>query len=266
MPLSPRQKVFAAAYAATGGNGAEAARLAGYTSKNPRDTAQKLLSNPVVAAEVDRAMREWERSKIMEAEEVLYRLSMLARADITQIAEWDGIRLTPKSFADIPPALRQCIKSIRADKNGVCVEITEPKAALETMARHHGVFERYRQSRRGQDAFTQGVLNRLKEGEIDAVTAALELEIEGLALPESLRILLGRSEPEPPDPSAGQYAVLSLEEMEARIAARRREIEEQTEEFLPKRQQEVRIIKEERDQRSKAHTDRGEEPDGEENS
>lgn len=264
MSLSPRQKAFATAYA-IGGNGAEAARQAGYTSKNPKDTAQKLLSNPEVAAEVDRVMREWKRSKIMGAEEVLYRLSMLAQADITQIADWDGSHLTPKKFDDIPPDQRQCIKSIRADKNGVSVEITEPKAALETMARHHGVFERYRQSRRGQDAFTQNVLGRLKEGEIDAVTAALELEMEGLALPESLRILLGRSEPEPPDPSAGQYAVLSLEEMEARIAARRKELEGQTEVFLPNRQQEVREIKEERDQRTKARAERGEES-SEENS
>lgn len=82
------------------------------------------------------------------------------------------------------------------------------------------------------------ILEQFESGEITLIQAALKFEKNGLPLPETIRILLARYEPEPDDPSHGQYMVISDEEMEARILERKAAIQAQID-GLPERRAEM---------------------------
>lgn len=87
------------------------------------------------------------------------------------------------------------------------------------------------------------ILTRYRNGELSLKDTALEFEILGLPLPETIKILLAKEQPEPDDPSGGAYRIISDTEMEARVAERKRLIEEQIK-GLPERQKEVRELRE----------------------
>lgn len=69
-------------------------------------------------------------------------------------------------------------------------------------------------------AKAQEILSQYKDGKLSLRDTALELEMNGIPLPDTIRILLSKEELEPEDPSAGVYCTVSDEEMEARVAAR----------------------------------------------
>lgn len=85
------------------------------------------------------------------------------------------------------------------------------------------------------------ILEQFEAGEITLIQAALKFEKSGLSLPETIRILLAKHEPEQEDPSHGQYMVISDEEMEARVAERKAMLQIQIN-GLPERQAEMRAL------------------------
>ncbi len=85
----------------------------------------------------------------------------------------------------------------------------------------------------------------LLEHKCTAAEAALRFDSLGLPLPDSVRLLLAKEVVEAPDPTDGQYAVISAEEMAERAKARLAEIRGQQTDFLPQRQREVAELKEE---------------------
>lgn len=87
------------------------------------------------------------------------------------------------------------------------------------------------------------ILERYQSGELSLKDAALELEINGLPLPETIKILLAKEEPEPLDPAGCAYCTISDEEMERRVAERRAAIEAQVQ-GLPERQKGIRELRE----------------------
>ena len=87
------------------------------------------------------------------------------------------------------------------------------------------------------------ILEQFEAGEITLIQAALKFEKSGLPLPETIRILLARQEPEQEDPSHGQYMIISDEEMEARVKERQEAIKAQID-HLPERQAEIRKLRE----------------------
>lgn len=127
-----KQRVFIEEYLRCW-NGTEAATRAGY--KKPRQMATENLSKPYIAAEIDRRIQE----KTMSADECLSRLADIARADM-------GDFLDTSSSLPVPD-LRNAqgkthlIKKYRAFKAGrVEIELHDPLAALDKIARAHGLY------------------------------------------------------------------------------------------------------------------------------
>lgn len=89
------------------------------------------------------------------------------------------------------------------------------------------------------------ILYELREHKCTAADAALRFDGLGLPIPDSVRLLLGKETVEDLDPTDGQYAVISTEEMAERAKARLAEIGRQQEEFFPQRQREVAELKKE---------------------
>lgn len=142
--FTPKQLLFIDAYLVNDGNGTQAAEDAGY--EGSRETlaaiAYENLRKPHIAAEIERRL-----SQFMSADEVLFRLSEIARADI-------GDALDDSGNPDIQKAreLRKTkhIKRVKqkaivtADKDGQGSDIHETEIemydklkALELLGKKH---------------------------------------------------------------------------------------------------------------------------------
>jgi hypothetical protein len=86
--LLPKQRVFVEAYFACGMNGTEAARRAKY--KQPRVSAQDLLRHPGVRAAIEERLAE----AAMSANEVLARMTQIARGDMSDFLRVDEEQVT----------------------------------------------------------------------------------------------------------------------------------------------------------------------------
>ena len=89
------------------------------------------------------------------------------------------------------------------------------------------------------------ILADLRENRCTAAEAAIRFDEAALPIPHSVRLLLAKETVETPDPTEGQYAVISAEEMADRANARLEEIKKQQTGFLPQRQHEVTELKKE---------------------
>lgn len=110
--------------------------------------------------------------------------------------------------------------------------------ALDLLGKHLGMFQGYGT---GRPHTHQEILERYNNGSLTVKEAAIEFEMNNLPIPETIRIMLVKEQPEPEDPSKGQYMVISDEEMEARVAERKAMIQKQLL-GLPERQQEMREL------------------------
>ena len=91
----------------------------------------------------------------------------------------------------------------------------------------------------------KSILDDLLNDRCTAAKAAIRFDTLGLPIPDSVRMLLSKETVEAPDPTDGQYAVITAEEMAERAKARLAEINGQQTDFLPERRREVAELKEE---------------------
>lgn len=240
--LTSQQMLFVEAYVATL-NGAEAARRAGYTAKSPQNTAWVLLKNPKIQEAVDKRLAEAVASLRLSRDHVILRLFELASANLADYVEVSGGAI--KLRDDIPPEKLTLIKTLHETENGIRVELFDKPAILDKIARHYGLYDKTRQAIRRPDSTTLEILERLEKKEISPMEAAIACDCAGVPIPESLRLMLARMEPEPQTDDNGEYAVISHEAMAERAKVKEEEIARQAEIFVKERTEEVNALKEE---------------------
>lgn len=81
MNLTPKQKAFADAYIETG-NASEAARRAGYKSKNMNNIGSENLAKPGISAYIKSRMAELEAQRVASADEVMRFFSSVMRGEV----------------------------------------------------------------------------------------------------------------------------------------------------------------------------------------
>lgn len=241
--LTRQQAMFVEHYLITM-NGSEAVRAAGYKTKDPRNTASILLSNPKIQAAVDKGMAERVSRLRINQDYVVLKLVDIIESNIGDYLEFKGHSVKLRDMAELPREKLALIKEVAETEAGMKISLPDKIAALDKLARHLGMFERHRQSRKLPDDITKDVLADLAAKKISPVDAALKLEAEGLPLPESLRLLLAKAEPEPPTTDDGAYSVIPPEEMAERAKRRDAEIKYQ-ENFVRERMVGVKELKDE---------------------
>jgi hypothetical protein len=135
--LTGKQRKFVDTYLGrANGNASEAARIAGYGS--PGEAGYAALKNTQVRAAIDAALA----ADAMTAKETLWRLTRIARGDIG-----DFISLDAKGSPTVNlKAARRAgklglVKAVRQTKHGVWIELHDPLAALDKLARYHRLCE-----------------------------------------------------------------------------------------------------------------------------
>ena len=134
--LTPKESAFIANYIDCL-NAAEAARRAGYSEKTARYIGHENLTKPHIKNEIARLMRD----KAMQPDEILYRLSRQARADMGDLLH-PGYSL---GWIDLERArelgITHLIKEFKRDKDGgVTVKLYDAQAALVHLAKIHAMF------------------------------------------------------------------------------------------------------------------------------
>lgn len=159
--FTERQQAFIAHYLDCL-NGAEAARRAGYAESGARQEAHRLLTHADIRAAIDAGLAE----RGMSRDEVLARITELARADIRELIEFDadgtmrGLRLRQ----DAPLHL---IKKLTPTKYGTSIELHDAAAMLIKLGEHHGLFKKSDDILKYIDLskLTDDQLDRLANGE-----------------------------------------------------------------------------------------------------
>lgn len=71
------------------------------------------------------------------------------------------------------------------------------------------------------------ILRRLKNEEITPMQAGLEFEIAGIPVPDTLRLMIMKSDPVPHEPAGADYSIFTSEEFRKRLRKRSEEISAQ---------------------------------------
>lgn len=185
MALQPKHLLFAMKYVELL-NETKAAIAAGYSEKTAYSQGSRLLKNVEVRAEIERLMTETAMGK----NEVLYRLSQIARADIDDVMTIQG----NLPFVDIQRAQELAktglIKKIKVGKQGIEFELHDKMRALEMLGKYYALFTDKVQV---EDWRSQAIAD-IKAGKIsyealkeafDTETAAELYQASGLPIPPS---------------------------------------------------------------------------------
>lgn len=222
--LPPKQRRFVEEYLVDL-NGAQAAIRAGYSPKTAREQASQILSRSNVQAAIKEEMAKREKRTGIKADYVLKNL----------------VEIVERCMQRAPVCNAKGEQIQDEEGRGVWqFNGRDANKALDLLGKHLGLFQG---NGTGRPSTHQEILERYRNGELSLRETALEFEMNNLPLPETIRILLGKEQPEPEDPSAGAYRVDSDEEMERKVAERKAKIEAQID-GLPERRAEVRELRE----------------------
>lgn len=110
MKLTEKQKIFCDEYIKLG-NATQAAINAGYSKRTARSQGQRLLTNVDIKKYIDERMEQLASERIMSAQEILERLSLIAKADIKEtvvVANAEGY-----SEVEKPPDFKTQIQAMK---------------------------------------------------------------------------------------------------------------------------------------------------------
>lgn len=128
-------------------NGARAARAAGYTQKRSEQAAYELLTFPEVQVRVEELKAEAWRKLHMSRDEVLGRLSSVARFDARRLFDQEG---NLKPICDLDAETAGAVASVEVDEIGTGeakigvtrkIKASDRMKALDMLGKYHGVFE-----------------------------------------------------------------------------------------------------------------------------
>jgi len=110
MKLTEKQKIFCDEYIKLG-NATQAAINAGYSKRTARSQGQRLLTNVDIKKYIDERMEQIASERIMGAQEILERLTLIAKAEITEtvvVANAEGY-----SEVEKPPDFKVQIQAMK---------------------------------------------------------------------------------------------------------------------------------------------------------
>jgi len=139
--LNLRQQRFVEQYLIIG-EGREAAIRAGYSIKSAIELACYLKRLPNVARAIERGREAQARSAHVEASRVLAEYARLAFSDLSRVADWGKEGLVLKPWGEIAEDDRAAIAALSGGKDGARIRLHSKQRALDSLARHLGLFPR----------------------------------------------------------------------------------------------------------------------------
>lgn len=150
MPLNDKQQRFVGEYLVDL-NATQAAIRAGYSQKTAHSQGPRLLENVEVKAALDKARKALSERTEITQDQVLREYAKLGFADIRKAVAWgsvpeinaDGERIYPvelKASEDMDDDTAAAVAEVSLTAQGVKIKMYDKKAALDSIARHLGMF------------------------------------------------------------------------------------------------------------------------------
>lgn len=138
--LSAREARFVSEYLIVG-NGAEAARRAGYAEKSAKVTAARLLTKANLLAAIEEGQKKAAEKAEVNLDRLLRRLMLIAEADPRLIAKWGpgGVELLESVKLSKDEAA--IIASVQQTQHGVGFKTHDPLAAITLLLKYLGVLK-----------------------------------------------------------------------------------------------------------------------------
>lgn len=140
MAMTAKQKRFCQEYLISL-NAKEAAIKAGYSEKTARSIGQENLTKPDIKKYIDEKLQEIEDSKIMDAKEVMERLTAIGRREVS---EHQVVTLRNKVEKWVPAVDGTLKKQVTETEEPHVVEmpakLSDVNKALELMGKRHALF------------------------------------------------------------------------------------------------------------------------------
>lgn len=207
----------------------------------------RLTQAPNIRKHLARVLAERYRANVLVANKLLANIVDIVDANLGDFLDWEGHTIKLKPASEIPPEKRALLAELKqGERGGFSIKLHDKLSAIDNAMRHLGMYDKNRQATSRPADVTRTTLKAVQDGTMTVDDALLSLDMEGIPIPESLRILAARQKKEDDGPKDdGSYSVTSEEEMAERAASRRKAIEDQRKTFVPQRQSEVLAIKEE---------------------
>lgn len=256
-PLTPLEEAFISEYVKCR-IGQKAAILAGFSPKTAKTKANYLIhKKPNTRKAIhERLSRYFERLEY-EAFQVIQKVSRIAMAKASELTPIKGGRVIipdTDTLSDEALALYAGAEE-RINENGqisLSVKMHNQLEAQKVMLKYFGLLDKTGGAKRETLDEAKRAIRAIQSGTWTVLEAACYLEEEGVPLPETIRILLSKYAEADENPDDSDVVMPTPEEMEKRRKERLKEIEGQKETFLPKRQADVRELKEELGEKNKA--------------
>lgn len=176
--VAERERLFVEAYVANGGDGAMAARAAGYVEKHAKRTAFTLLRRPNVVKALSDRREKLARKYELTTESVISELSKIVHADPRRMFAEDGTILSVK---DWPDDVAGMVASIEVDElfdgtgkdrtwTGYTkkVKLWDKNSAIDKAMKHLGLFAEDNKQRAGALAdlprpMVKAIIERLQQ-------------------------------------------------------------------------------------------------------
>lgn len=137
--MDERRRRFVDEFILTG-NGAEAARRAGYSAKHANRQAHALLSNPQIRAAIDERLQAASTAKTLEQTELLEFMSAIVRGAVSD--EMLATRLTGKGCSQI-------------ERHEIRASVKDRLRAAELLLKVQGAFDKSESKSSGAEWFAQ---------------------------------------------------------------------------------------------------------------
>src|SRR6266851_9897381 len=162
-PLSTRETLFVHEYLVDF-DGTRAAHVVGYSGKNVKCTASRLLAAPHIQAAIKREISDRTARLRATVDNTVREIARLSFSDVGELFDESGHL---KNVKDLPREVRACIASIKVVKKNLIagdnstewvheVKLWNKPKALELLATHLGLLEKVQADREAVDvpAFT----------------------------------------------------------------------------------------------------------------
>ncbi len=137
--LTPKQQRFVEEYLVDL-NAKQAAIRAGYSERSAEVEGSRLLRNAKVAAEVAAARARLSESVGITTERVLREYARLGFSDMRAYAKWDGGLVTLNASDALTDDDAAAVLEVSQGQHGVKLKLHDKKGALDSIAKHLGMF------------------------------------------------------------------------------------------------------------------------------
>lgn len=122
-------------------NATQAAIRAGYSAKTAKEIGCQNLAKLHIAEAIERLQAKVQKKNDVSIDRIVQEYARLGFSDVRDLVDWDGANVQLKPSEDLSDDAAACVSEVSVTAQGVKIKLHDKKAALDSLAKHLGMFE-----------------------------------------------------------------------------------------------------------------------------